>query len=132
VFPNASFYCGEYTITAHGTDFWGNLGHSAPVTFSVAGACTPDPGDGDGDPGDGDGGGDGDGDAGDGDGETDDGPVETDGGDMGETGDDPSQEGTVDEAGCECSVDARGASGLPSTLALVALAGLGLIRRRDE
>jgi MYXO-CTERM domain-containing protein len=125
VFPNAVFYCGEYTITAHGTDFWGNVAQSEPVTFMVAGACNPgdgDPGDGDGDPGDGDG-----------DGETESGgPVDTGDGDTGETGLDsgPSQDGPVDETGCACGVRERGPSGLPGTLALVALAGLGLIRRR--
>ncbi len=127
VFPNASFPCGEYTIHAHGTDFWGNLGHSDPVTFTVAGACNA--GDGDGDPGDGDG----DGDPGDGDGETETGePVETGDGD-GETGGETSgasQEGTVYDVSCECRIDERGRTGVPGTLVLVGVAGLGLLRRR--
>jgi V8-like Glu-specific endopeptidase len=139
VFPNASFYCGEYTILAHGTDFWGNLGHSDPVTFTVAGACSPGDGDGDGDPGDGDPG-DGDGDPGDGDGDTDDGaPVDTgddETGEMGETGTDSgaAQGPIVYEASCSCSETERGASGLAGTLGLFGMFGLvgigGLIRRR--
>lgn len=120
LFPNATFYCGEYTIVAHGTDFWGNLGHSEPVTFTVAGACNSgdgdgDPGDGDGDPGDGDG---------DGDPGTDDGgPVDTGDGDNGETGDDggAAQDPTIAEDGCACSVDDRGPSGLLGSLAMLAM-----------
>jgi hypothetical protein len=136
VFPNATFYCGEYTITAHGTDFWGNLGHSAPVNITVAGACNSGDGDGDGDPGDGDGdAGDGDGD-GDGDGGTEDGgPIDTGDGDMGETGLDsgPGADPTTYEIGCSCGVDDRGQSGLLGLLGWLAMLGslgMGLTRRR--
>jgi MYXO-CTERM domain-containing protein len=123
VFPNAAFYCGEYTITAYGTDFWGNLGHSDPVSFTVAGDCMS--GDGDGDPGDGDGDpGDGDGDPGD----TDDGdPAETSGDEAGETGSN-NPGGTVTEITCSCEIDHRApAHGAWLGLGLL---GLGLIRRR--
>jgi hypothetical protein len=133
VFPNATFYCGEYTIIAHGTDFWGNLGHSAPATFTVAGACNS--GDGDGDPGDGDG------DPGDGDEESsDDGPIETGDGDTGETGVDAggAQDPVIDDAGCACGVDARGPAGpagmagmLGMLLGMLGSLGIGLTRRRS-
>jgi hypothetical protein len=123
LFPNATFNCGEFTITAHGTDFWGNLGHSDPVTITVSGACNSDEGgDGDGDPGDGD---PGDGDPGDG--STDDGGrVDTGDGDMGETGVDsgPAQDPVIDEDGCACGVHDRGPSGLLGSLAMLAMLGL--------
>jgi V8-like Glu-specific endopeptidase len=135
LFPNATFYCGEYTIHAHGTDFWGNLGHSEPVTFTVAGACNNSgdgDGDGDGDPGDGDG--DGDGDPGDGDGDGGD-PADTGDGNMGETGLDSGAglDGTSGEAGCSCGMHDRGPSGLLGTLGMLGMlgfAGMGLTRRR--
>jgi MYXO-CTERM domain-containing protein len=126
LFANATFYCGEYTITAHGTDFWGNLAHSQPVTFTVAGACTPSgDGDGDGAPGDGDG----DGSPGDGDGDGD-GGTETTGEMPSDTGDSsggPGIDPSVDE-GCACAVDRRGSGG-PLVMLLGSL-GLGLVRRR--
>lgn len=125
VFPNASFPCGEYTITAHGTDFWGNLAHSLPVTFTVEGACN-NTGDGDGDPGDGDGD-PGDGDSGDDGTDTGD-PI---GGDTGETGDGAGSQPDVFEVGCSCAAARRDGGGAPTGMAgLLGLFGLGLVRRR--
>ena len=126
IFANASFPCGEFTIQAFGTDFWGNQGESLPVTFTVAGDCMPEPGDGDGDPG-----GDGDGDPGDGDPGDGDPDSGTDTGD-GETGGLPGQPGLGDaDEGCACGVDGRRASlgGAGAWFAL-GLLGLGVVRRR--
>ncbi|PRQ00581.1 trypsin-like serine protease [Enhygromyxa salina] len=122
VFANAVFYCGEYTIIAHGTDFWGNLGHSDPVTFTVEGDCMgTDTGDGDGDPGDGDG------DPGGGD--EDDGgePAETGSDELGETGL-GADDGTFTTYTCSCEIDRRP----PAHGAWLGfgLLGLGLLRRR--
>jgi len=52
----ATFPAGEYTIVAHGTDFWGNAAQSQPVTFTVGDSSGDGDGDesGDGDSGDGD------------------------------------------------------------------------------
>ncbi|PRQ03081.1 Trypsin [Enhygromyxa salina] len=122
VFDGATFYCGEYTILAHGTDFWGNVGQSETVTFSVEGDCVPSDddggeGDGDGDPGDGDSGGT--------DGSGDEGPTDESGDDFGETG--FGGPGLSVSGTCSCDVERRAPGGAWLGLGLL---GLALLRRR--
>jgi hypothetical protein len=118
-FSGAIFPNGEYTLSATGTDWWGNIGESLPVTFVVgeppAGDGDGDPGDGDGDPGestgDGDSGGDGDGDSG------------ADG-DTGESSDTSDELGADDVSsdGCSCNSSTPGSHGIAWALILLPMA----------
>jgi hypothetical protein len=119
-FSGAIFPEGEYTLTATGTDWWGNVGESMPVMFMVG-----DPPAEDGDSGDGDGDGDGNGDGdsgGDGDGDS--------GGDgnMGESSDtsDELGAGDVGSEGCSCNSSIPRSNGIAWTLLLLPLT----LRRR--
>lgn len=120
LFEGAVFPEGEYTLTATGTDWWGNVGESAPVSFIVGepgGFDEGGDGDGDGDPGDGDGD--------PGDGGSDGGSDSGDGG-SGETG--PGADDLGDQQGCSCRSSAPG----PGGAALVWLLLLIPARRRRD
>ena len=127
VFNNAVFPCGQYTITAHGTDFWGNEGTSLPATFEVldgnGNSCIG--GDGDGDPATGDGDGDPDPDTG---GETTGSETTGEGGTTGFGG----GPGFEVEAGCSCGVDDSGSRSGAAGWMLIGLGALGLRRRRRQ
>lgn len=107
----ANFPTGEFTIVAHGKDFWGNTAQSQSVTFTVG----PISG--------GDGDGDGDGDSG-GQGETDGGPTT-----LGETGGGWPLDDSGTGSSNGCSIGSRSTDRSGAWLAL-GLFGLLWIRRR--
>lgn len=118
IFTGVQFPAGEYTLVAHGVDFWGNEAVSAPVTFSVVDDQPSDSGESTSDSGTSTAGGSESSDGADGLGTS-------EGGGLDEVGD-----AGLADASADCNCQSTGSSGQWAWSGLAGLGLLGLRRRR--